>query len=217
MTEKMKKEVRDDSTTLQRLRHSLICPVVLHYDNRNQDPHGDYFIVSEYGVGGTMASHLSQIATSEVSEKELLRWATSIALGLFYAHSRSRMHRNISSHHLFFDEHCNTLKLGNFANIPYSMYEEKYYSRYAQGFYGEHYYLSPRVAKGEQAYEALHDVHALGVLIREISTLDQPPQGAPHKYISPPALTTEQIEAREHHLVGSNLSGVVHNLLDALI
>ena len=102
--------------------------------------------------------------------ENITEYFTVVCLALEETHHLGRLHRNLSSSHVF----CTTfswggvkMMLGGHANLQLAEAREQ-----EMLFAGEEYYLAPEVAEHHKPYTAESDRWALGMFLRELISLE---------------------------------------------
>jgi serine/threonine-protein kinase len=142
---------------------------------------GRIFIAMEYVPGESLRSLLR---AGRLGEARTLALARSMARALVDAHERGIVHRDLKPENLMVAPD-GTIKVLDFGLARTDRAE---HDAQAVGTRG---YMAPEQARGEPV-DVRADVYALGVIVREMSTGERPPDAPPENAAAPPVLARER-------------------------
>ncbi|HSH01758.1 MAG TPA: serine/threonine-protein kinase [Anaerolineae bacterium] len=152
-----------EAQTIAQLEHPSILPV---YDF-GQDGHTTY-IVMRYVDTGSLADRMGQ---GQLSYDEIRHIIRQLAEGLDYAHRQGIVHRDLKPDNVFLDKEGNAL-LGDFGIAQVT---EGTQQLTGEAIIGTPAYMSPEQGQGEKL-DGRSDIYALGVILYELFTGQQPYQ-----------------------------------------
>ena len=173
MTEEDRRASMNEIRVLSMLRHPNI---IAYYDSFTVDSEGlrednilnagSLMIVMEYADGGTLHDFISQ-QQLYLSEREVLRLFSQVALALHHVHGHNILHRDLKTANILISgsDNCKILKLGDFGISKVLSSKSK-----AETIVGTPSYLSPELCEGKP-YDKKSDVWALGCVLAEIACL----------------------------------------------
>lgn len=177
-----------EAQTVAALEHPAIVPV---YDYGEED--GLPYIVMRFMPGGSLSERLE---SGSMSVQESERIITRLAAALDEAHRQGIVHRDLKPANILFDRYGNAY-LSDFgvARIAQASAELT-----GDAIVGTPAYMSPEQARGETDLDGRSDVYALGAILFEMLTGQQPfeadtPLGVAMKHITEPVPRIREVKA----------------------
>lgn len=151
-----------EAKTIALLEHPAILPV---YDFGEED-NQPYFIM-RLMAGGTLSERLKYGA---LSLDEIVRVMNRLAPALDLAHSKGIVHRDLKPANILFDIEGNPY----IADFGIAKMLQQASSITGSGLIGTPSYMSPEQARGETDIDSRSDIYALGVILYEMLSGQQP-------------------------------------------
>jgi serine/threonine-protein kinase len=145
-------------------RHPAIVPVYDFGTEREQP-----FLVMDYLSGGSLADRL-RLGPISLSEAAAIMDRVSGALD--YAHKLGIIHRDVKPGNILFDE----AGLAYLSDFGIAKLTQQTATLPTQGIIGTPAYMSPEQVDGREAIDARSDIYALGIVLFEMLTGEQPYQ-----------------------------------------
>jgi|SRR5688572_6030314 len=139
-----------NAKTITELVHPSIVPT-FHYGEID----GDFYIVTKFMEGGSLAERLSQ---NPLSLNDVVKMLSRIALGLDEAHKKGYVHKSLNPRNILFDDANQSYVTDFFFSILPDLDTE-------EGFvFGIPVYMSPEQARGEKL-DHRSDIYSLGIIL----------------------------------------------------
>lgn len=152
-----------EARTIASLEHEAIVPV---YDSGEQD--GQPYLVMRFMAGGSLAE---RIARGPLALEEAAGVLARVASGLDHAHSHGVIHRDLKPGNVLFDPSG----LAYLSDFGIAQISEATISLTVSGaIIGTPAYMSPEQVQGDVELDARSDVYALGIILFEMLTGQQP-------------------------------------------
>ncbi len=158
---------RREAQAIASLEHPAIVPVYDFGEEENQP-----FLVMRYMDGGTLRERINA-AGGRLSTGECARIFQQIGPGLELAHEEGIIHRDLKPANILFDKKGNAY----ISDFGIAKLAEATANFTGSAIIGTPAYMSPEQVKGDDAIDGRSDVYALGVLLFEMLTGDQPFKG----------------------------------------
>lgn len=158
---------RREAQAIASLEHPAIVPVYDFGEENNQP-----FLVMRYMDGGTLRERINA-AGGRLSTGECARIFQQIGPGLELAHEEGIIHRDLKPANILFDKKGNAY----ISDFGIAKLAEATANFTGSAIIGTPAYMSPEQVKGDDAIDGRSDVYALGVLLFEMLTGDQPYKG----------------------------------------
>ena len=137
-------------------------------------------ILQEYAAGGTLSSRIRKAASVSVSMRSSVvsAWIGQLATAVQFMHSKSVLHRDLTSNNVFIKEDNELLvgDLGLSCKVSWGSRSSKDTELLAQSCVGTPIYMSPELVRSDP-YGTPSDVWAIGVIVFELLALAMPFQG----------------------------------------
>jgi serine/threonine protein kinase len=154
-----------EARTIASLEHQAIVPV---YDSGEQA--GQPYLVMRFMAGGSLAE---RIARGALQLDEAASVLTRVASGLDHAHARGVIHRDLKPGNVLFDPSG----MAYLSDFGIAQISEATISLTVSGaIIGTPAYMSPEQVQGDVELDARSDVYALGIILFEMLTGQQPYQ-----------------------------------------
>ena len=163
LDESFKERFELEARTIGGLQHPNILPL---YDYGTQDD--VLYLVMAYADGGSLDDLIDSGAMATEQVEKYLR---AIASGLDYAHSRGVIHRDVKPGNILINE--DHLMLADFGMVKMSVSEN---NLTGTAIVGTPAYMAPEQGQGLD-YDHRIDIYALGVMLYEMLTGQQPYNG----------------------------------------
>jgi len=164
LDESFKERFELEARTIGGLQHPNILPL---YDYGTQDD--VLYLVMAYADGGSLDD---LIDSGAMNTKQVEKYLRAIASGLDYAHSRGVIHRDVKPGNILINE--DHLMLADFGMVKMSVGEN---NLTGTAIVGTPAYMAPEQGQGLE-YDHRIDIYALGVMLYEMLTGQQPYSGA---------------------------------------
>ena len=151
-----------EARRVARLKHPAIVPV---YDVGLED--GRCFIVTEYIDGGSLADRLGK---GPVPQESVIRWISSIADALEYAHIHGVIHRDIKPENILISVS------GQAVLADFGIAQSSHAGGASATSLGTLKYMSPEAVEGRPITPAT-DIYSLGVVLHEALAGEAPYSG----------------------------------------
>ena len=151
-----------EAQTIAALEHPAIVPV---YDFGEDE--GQPFLVMRYMPGGTL---VERIAVGPLPLTEATKIVERIGAALEQAHRRGIVHRDLKPGNILFDQQGNPY-LGDFGIVKLAADTN---TLTGTGIIGTPAYMSPEQARGKDKLDGRSDIYALGAILFEMLTGQQP-------------------------------------------
>jgi serine/threonine protein kinase len=152
-----------EAQTIASLEHEAIVPV---YDSGEQN--GQPYLVMRFMAGGSLAQ---RIARGPMELEEAASVLVRVASGLDHAHGRGVIHRDLKPGNVLFD----SSGLAYLSDFGIAQISEATISLTVSGaIIGTPAYMSPEQVQGDVELDARSDVYALGIILFEMLTGQQP-------------------------------------------
>ncbi len=151
-----------EAKTIALLEHPAILPV---YDFGEEN--GQPYFIMRLVSGGTLAERLAHGA---LSLDEIVRIMNRLAPALDLAHSRGIVHRDLKPANILFDTDGNPY----ISDFGIAKMLQQASSITGSGLIGTPSYMSPEQARGETDIDSRSDIYALGVILYEMLSGQQP-------------------------------------------
>lgn len=151
-----------EAQTIAALEHPAIVPV---YDFGEDE--GQPYLVMRYMPGGTL---VERIALGPLPLIEATKIIERIGAALEQAHRRGIVHRDLKPGNILFDEQGNPY-LGDFGIVKLAADTN---TLTGTGIIGTPAYMSPEQARGKDKLDGRSDIYALGAILFEMLTGQQP-------------------------------------------
>ena len=151
-----------EARRVARLKHPAIVPV---YDVGLED--GRCFIVTEYIDGGSLADRLGK---GPVPQESVIRWISSIADALEYAHIHGVIHRDIKPENILISVS------GQAVLADFGIAQSSHAGGASANSVGTLQYMSPEAVEGRPITPAT-DIYSLGVVLHEALAGESPYSG----------------------------------------
>ena len=153
-----------EAQTIAALEHETIVPV---YDFGEAD--GQPFLVMRYLSGGSLVERIARGALPVAEASTIVQ---RIGLALDEAHSKGIIHRDLKPGNILFDHHGNAF-LSDFGIVKLA---ESTTTFTGNNIVGTPAYMSPEQARGDANLDRRSDVYALGAILFEMLSGQQPYQ-----------------------------------------
>lgn len=168
-----------EAQTIAALEHEAIVPV---YDFG--EANGQPFLVMRYLSGGSL---VERIAKGALPIEDAAIIVQRIGLALDEAHSKGIIHRDLKPGNILFDHHGNAF-LSDFGIVKLA---ESTTTFTGSHIIGTPAYMSPEQARGDAKLDGRSDIYALGAILFEMLSGQQPyqadtPMGMAVKHITDP-------------------------------
>ncbi|MEM7014918.1 MAG: serine/threonine-protein kinase, partial [Verrucomicrobiota bacterium] len=155
-----------EARSLAALRHPNIVTV---YEAQESLETGDFYIVSSYIEGGTLAD---EMLNSRLSFERTAYLIQQIASAIQHAHQRNIVHRDIKPSNIMIDAEGDAVLI----DFGVALGDENYGERWAKNA-GTPTYMSPEQARGEgHLLDGRSDIFSLGLVMYEMLTGESPNQ-----------------------------------------
>jgi serine/threonine-protein kinase len=162
-TKHLKARFERESQTIASLEHQAIVPV---YDAGTHE--GQPYLVMRFMAGGSLAARLSR---GPLTIQEAAHVLYRIGSALDFAHSEGVIHRDLKPANVLFDRFGEAY----LSDFGIAMLEEATLSLTKTGsIIGTPAYMSPEQVQGEDRLDSASDVYALGIILFEMLTGQQP-------------------------------------------
>jgi serine/threonine-protein kinase len=162
-TKHLKARFERESETIASLEHQAIVPV---YDAGTHE--GQPYLVMRFMAGGSLAARLSR---GPLTIQEAAHVLYRIGSALDFAHSQGVIHRDLKPANVLFDRFGESY----LSDFGIAMLEEATLSLTKTGsIIGTPAYMSPEQVQGEDRLDSASDVYALGIILFEMLTGQQP-------------------------------------------
>ncbi len=177
-----------EAHTIASLEHPAIVPV---YDFGEQ--HGQPYLVMRYMPGGSLSDRLK---TGALSLRVTATIFSRLASALNRAHEAGVIHRDLKPQNVLFDQYDNAF-LSDFGSAQIA---ESNTALTGDGIIGTPAYMSPEQAKGGVDLDGRSDIYAMGAILFEMLTGQQPyeadtPMGIAVKHITEPVPRILEVKA----------------------
>lgn len=168
-----------EAQTIAALEHEAIVPV---HDFGEAD--GQPFLVMRYLSGGSLVERIARGALPVAEASTIVQ---RIGLALDEAHGKGIIHRDLKPGNILFDHHGNAF-LSDFGIVKLA---ESTTTFTGSNIIGTPAYMSPEQARGDANLDRRSDVYALGAILFEMLSGQQPyqadtPMGMAVKHITEP-------------------------------
>ncbi len=161
--QEIRERFKREAATVASLEHAPIVPL---YDFGEED--GRLFLVMRYMKGGTLAARMK---AGSLSVADMVFVVQRVGTALAEAHGQNVVHRDLKPGNILFDQ-TNRAFLSDFGVVR--LLEESAAMTATGMFMGTPAYMSPEQVLGVKEVDSRSDIYALGVILFEMLTGQQP-------------------------------------------